>query len=69
MSALDTVKADDVVIVFHSASTTFGFRASRLSDNVAVFTGKSRHGKVSRMVVCTTAGQFAGRLRSGAGGI
>src|SRR5450759_342274 len=41
-----TVKADDVVRVFHSASNTFGFPASLLSDNAAVFTGRSRRGKV-----------------------
>jgi transposase len=41
-----TLKADDVVRVFHSASNTFGFPASLLSDNAAVFTGRSRRGKV-----------------------
>jgi len=41
-----TVKAHDVVQAFHSASRTFGLPASLLSDNGAVFTGKSRRGKV-----------------------
>ncbi len=41
-----TVKAADPVHVFHSASTEFGFPASLLSDNAAVFTAKSRGGKV-----------------------
>ena len=41
-----TLKADDVVRVFHSASNTFGLPASLLSDNAAVFTGRSRRGKV-----------------------
>ena len=41
-----TLKAGDVVRVFHSASNTFGFPASLLSDNAAVFTGRSRRGKV-----------------------
>jgi len=41
-----TVKAHDVVQAFHSASKTFGLPASLLSDNGAIFTGKSRRGKV-----------------------
>src|SRR5260370_3096205 len=41
-----TVKSHDVVRAFHSASKTFGLPASVLSDNGAVFTGKSRRGKV-----------------------
>jgi transposase InsO family protein len=41
-----TVKAADPVHVFHSASTQYGFPASLLSDNAAVFTAKSRGGKV-----------------------
>src|SRR5713226_2640138 len=41
-----TVKAADPVHVFHSASDTFGLPASLLSDNAAVFTGRSRRGKV-----------------------
>ena len=45
-SSFATVKADDVVRVLHSASNTFGLPASLLSDNAAVFTGKSRRGKV-----------------------
>jgi len=45
-TSFPTVKADDVVKVFHSASNCFGLPASLLSDNAAVFTGKSRRGKV-----------------------
>src|SRR2546426_11199653 len=45
-TSFHTVKADDVVRVFHSASNSFGFPASLLSDNAAVFTGRSRRGKV-----------------------
>ncbi|HEV2034639.1 MAG TPA: hypothetical protein VGU71_10660 [Candidatus Dormibacteraeota bacterium] len=45
-TSFPTVKADDVVKVFHSASNTFGLLASLLSDNAAVFTGRSRRGKV-----------------------
>jgi len=41
-----TLKADDVVRVFWSASNSFGLPASLLSDNAAVFSGKSRRGKV-----------------------
>src|SRR5713226_2627647 len=44
--ALLTVKAADPVHVFHSASNTFGLPASLLSDNAAVFTARSRGGKV-----------------------
>jgi transposase InsO family protein len=45
-SCFSTLKALDVVEVFHSASNTFGLPASLLSDNAAVFTGRSRRGKV-----------------------
>ena len=45
-ASFPTLKADDVVRVFHSASSTFGLPASLLSDNAAVFTGRSRRGKV-----------------------
>lgn len=41
-----TVKALDVVEVFYSASNRFGLPASLLSDNAAVFTGRTRRGKV-----------------------
>ena len=41
-----TVKAADVVEVFYSASNSFGLPASLLSDNAAVFTGRTRRGKV-----------------------
>ncbi len=44
--ALVTVKSADPVHAFHSASNTFGLPASMLSDNAAVFTGRSRRGKV-----------------------
>ena len=44
--ALVTVKSADPVQVLHSASNTFGLPASLLSDNAAVFTGRSRRGKV-----------------------
>jgi transposase InsO family protein len=44
--AFMTVKAADPVHVLHSASSTFGLPASLLSDNAAVFTGRSRRGKV-----------------------
>ena len=41
-----TLKAADVVNAFHSASNQFGLPASVLSDNAAVFSAKSRRGKV-----------------------
>ena len=41
-----TVKAADVVHAFYSGSSRFGLPASVLSDNAAVFTAKSRGGKV-----------------------
>src|SRR5207249_5421036 len=44
--ALVTVKAADPVQVFHSAAKAFGLPASLLSDNAAVFTGRSRRGRV-----------------------
>jgi transposase InsO family protein len=44
--ALMTVKAADPVHVLYSASNMFGLPASLLSDNAAVFTGRSRRGKV-----------------------
>lgn len=45
-TALVTVKSADPVHVLYSASNTFGLPASLLSDNAAVFTGRSRRGKV-----------------------
>jgi len=45
-SSFRTLKALDVVEVFHSAANTFGLPASLLSDNAAVFTGRSRRGRV-----------------------
>jgi transposase InsO family protein len=44
--AFPSVKAPDPVHVFNSASNTFGLPASLLSDNGAVFTARSRGGKV-----------------------
>jgi transposase InsO family protein len=41
-----TVKAPDVVHVFHSASNTFGLPASLLSDNGRIFTARSIRAKV-----------------------
>jgi len=45
-TAFATIKAADVVHAFHSASNQFGLPGSLLSDNAAVFTAKSRGGKV-----------------------
>ena len=45
-TAFPSIKATDVVQAFHSASNSFGLPASLLSDNGAVFTGRSRRGKV-----------------------
>ena len=45
-TAFPTVKAGDVVHAFHAAANEFGLPASLLSDNAAVFTAKSRRGKV-----------------------
>jgi len=45
-NSVPTVKAHHVVQAFHSASKTFGLPASLLSDNGAVFTARSRGGKV-----------------------
>jgi Integrase core domain len=44
--AFPTVKAADVVQVFHEAGQQYEYPASCLSDNGAVFSGKSRKGKV-----------------------
>ena len=44
--AFDTVKAADVVAVFHGAALRWGYPAALLSDNAAVFSGGSRQGKV-----------------------
>ncbi len=43
---LRTVKAADVVAVFHQAAARLGYPAALLSDNAAVFSGASRGGKV-----------------------
>jgi hypothetical protein len=40
------VKAADVVALFHRAAERCGYPAALLSDNAAVFSGASRHGKV-----------------------
>ena len=45
-SCFHTLKALDVVEAFHSASNAFGLPASLLGDNAAVFTGRTRRGKV-----------------------
>ncbi len=45
-TAFTTVKAMDVVQAFYQATDRFGLPASLLSDNAAVFTGRSRRGKV-----------------------
>ena len=44
--AFVTVKAADVVAVFHDAATAYGYPETLLSDNAAVFSGASRKGKV-----------------------
>ena len=46
-TAYSTVKAADVVEAFFSAADKFGLPASFLSDNGAVFSGRSRRGKVA----------------------
>ena len=45
-TAFAVVKSLDVVQTFHAASQNYGFPASLLSDNGAVFTAKYRNGKV-----------------------
>lgn len=45
--AFPTVKAADVVETFFAASAAYGLPASFLSDNAAVFSGRSRRGKVA----------------------
>ena len=45
-TAFTTVKALDVVQAFYQAVERFGLPASLLSDNAAVFTGRTRRGKV-----------------------
>ena len=44
--AFATVKAADVVAVFHDAAAASGYPETLLSDNAAVFSGASRKGKV-----------------------
>jgi transposase InsO family protein len=46
-TAYPTVKAADVVESFFTASDAYGLPASFLSDNAAVFSGRSRRGKVA----------------------
>ena len=41
-----TIRAGEVVHTFHEAAREFGLPASLLSDNAAVFTARSRRGKV-----------------------
>ena len=43
--AFETTKAADVVETFHLAAATWGFPASVLTDNGAIFTAESRHGR------------------------
>jgi transposase InsO family protein len=45
-AAFRTVKAADVVQTFYAATQSHGFPAAFLTDNGAVFSGKSRQGKV-----------------------
>ena len=45
-SAFRSVRAADVVAVFHDAAQRCGYPAALLSDNAAVFSGGSRQGKV-----------------------
>jgi transposase InsO family protein len=45
-TAFPTVKAADVVHAFHIAAAEYGLPASLLTDNAAVFTARSRRGKV-----------------------
>jgi transposase InsO family protein len=42
--AFATVKAPDVVETFHQAAATWGFPASMLTDNGAIFTAEARNG-------------------------
>jgi transposase InsO family protein len=44
--AFPTLRAGDVVDTFHGAAREFDLPASLLSDNAAVFSGRSRRGKV-----------------------
>ena len=46
-TAFATVKAADVVQAFFAAADGYGLPASFLSDNAAVFSGRSRRGKVA----------------------
>jgi transposase InsO family protein len=43
--AFPTTKAADVVETFHQAAQTYGVPASMLTDNGAIFTAESRHGR------------------------
>jgi len=44
--SFSTIKAADVVQTFREAAQAYGFPATWLSDNAAVFSGESRRGKV-----------------------
>lgn len=44
--AFSTIRAGNVVETFHAAAREFDLPTSVLSDNAAVFTGRSRGGKV-----------------------
>ena len=43
--AFETTKAADVVVTFHEAVENHGFPAAMLTDNGAIFTAESRHGR------------------------
>ena len=43
--SFETTKAADVVLTFHEAAAQHGFPASMLTDNGAIFTAESRHGR------------------------
>ncbi len=45
-ACFSTIKAADVVETFHQAAQAYGYPATWLSDNAAVFSGESRRGKV-----------------------
>ena len=45
--AIHTVRAADAVQAFYSATQQYGLPARFLSDNAAVFSGKSRRGRVA----------------------
>ena len=44
-TVFNTVKAQDVITIFRQAFTTYGYPASVLTDNGAIFNAKHRHGR------------------------